>query len=187
MPLPSKVITKGSLLMIFGMLIFLVYTIIFLIIGLFGDGFEVGILTLNGITPAELYAINPAIIAYMKHLYVAVSSFILSTSIAVIAIVWCGVQRGYWWAWWAAMISPIVALIFMVSFDFTGTFRHNWVAHSGPIYMGIFIFVIGGLITFMSLAQSEIKPKAKAPNGLTTKKKILMITNTSKLNYKYQN
>ena len=181
MPLPNKIITKGSLLMTFGMLIFLVYGIIFLINGLFSEGFEIGIPTLNGVTPAELYALNPAVIAYMKHLSVAISGFILSTSIAVIAIVWCGVQRGYWWAWWAAMISPIVALILILSFDYAGTFKHNWVAHSGPIYLGIFVFVIGGLITFKSLAQSEIKPKRKVQKGLTNKKPILMITNIPKL------
>jgi hypothetical protein len=187
MPLPKKFITKGSLLMISGMLIFLVYAIVFLLFGLFAEGFELGIPTLNGVTPAELYAINPAIIAYMKHLYVAISAFILSTGIAVITIVWCGVQRGYWWAWWAAMISPIVALIFILSFDYAGTIRHNWVAHSGPIYLGIFIFVIGGLNTFMTLAQGEIKPKIKALKGKTKEKEVLMITNIPKFNYKYQN
>lgn len=151
----NTALAKGSKLMVVGVLIFLAYAIVFLFISLSGDGFEIGVHTLNGVTPAELDAVNPAIMAYINHLHVAVSGFIASTSVAVLALVWYGVQRGYWWAWWAAMISPVVALIVALPLHYTGGFEHNWVAHIGPIYVGTLIFVAGGLMTVAALMRKE--------------------------------
>ncbi|AGI68592.1 hypothetical protein OAN307_c30490 [Octadecabacter antarcticus 307] len=179
----NLVITKGGILMVFGMLIFLTYAVIFLFVSLSGVGFEIGVYTLSGVTPAELDTINPAIMAYMNHLHVAVSGFIASTSFAVIALVWCGVQRGYWWAWWAAMISPSVAFILISSLDYAGDFKHNWVAHAGPIYLGMLVFLIGGLITLNSLTQSKIKPRIKVRHIPSREREMLKLTFDPKIPY----
>lgn len=147
----NSTLTNGTKLMAVGVLLFLAYAIAFLFNSLSDDGFEIGVHTLNGVTPADLNAINPAIMAYMNHLHVAISGFIASTSIAILALVWFGVQRGLWWAWWTAMIAPVVALVIALPLHYGGTFEHNWVSHLGPVYIGTLIFVVGGLMAGSAL------------------------------------
>jgi hypothetical protein len=147
-------LTNGTKLMAVGVLLFLAYAVAFLFNSLSGDGFEIGVHTLNGVTPADLNAINPAIMAYMNHLHVAISGFIMSTSVAVLALVWFGVQRGLWWAWWTAMIAPVVALVIALPLHYSGTFEHNWVTHIGPVYIGTLIFVVGGLMAGAALMRT---------------------------------
>ena len=53
-----------------------------------GGGFELGVTTLNGVTPDNLDALNPAIMHYIKHLHLAISGFIAATAIAVGALSW---------------------------------------------------------------------------------------------------
>ena len=147
----NSTLTNGTKLMAVGVLLFLAYAIAFLFNSLSDDGFEIGVHTLNGVTPADLNAINPAIMAYMNHLHVAISGFIASTSIAVLALVWFGVQRGLWWAWWTAMIAPVVALVIALPLHYGATFEHDWLSHLGPVYIGTLIFVVGGLMAGSAL------------------------------------
>ena len=53
-----------------------------------------GVETLNGVTRANLNAINPAIVHYIGHVHVALAGFIAATGIAVAALSWYGVRRG---------------------------------------------------------------------------------------------
>jgi hypothetical protein len=150
----NSALQKGSKLMVTGALIFLAYAVVFFFLSFSGTGFEIGVPTLNGTTPADLNTLNPAIMAYIAHLHIATSGFIASTSIAVMALCWYGVQAGKWWAWWAAMISPVVALIVALPMHYIDVFDHNWVTHIGPIYIGTAIFVIGGLMSGRELLKS---------------------------------
>ena len=84
---------------------FIGYAIVFLFRNFTGDGFELGVQTLNGVTRDNLNALNPAIMHYIGHLHVATAGFIAATGIAVAAVSWWGVRRGEWWAWIAAVIS----------------------------------------------------------------------------------
>jgi hypothetical protein len=86
------------------------YAVAFLFRNFADGGFELGVATLNGVTADSLNALNPAIMHYIGHLHVAVSGFIAAIGVSVAAASWYGVRRGEWWAWIAAMATPVVAL-----------------------------------------------------------------------------
>jgi hypothetical protein len=59
---------NGAGLMVLGALIFLVYAVVFLFRAFASSGFELGVETLNGVTPRQLDGLNPAIMGYITHL-----------------------------------------------------------------------------------------------------------------------
>lgn len=81
----------------------------------------------------------------------ATAGFIAATGIAVALLSWYGVRRGEWWAWIAAVISPVVGLAVALLYHYTGTFLHNWVSHLGPIYVATLVFVVGALLALRDL------------------------------------
>jgi len=137
--------------MVAGAAIFLVYAIVFFFRALSGEGFELGVATLNGVTPAQLNQLNPAIVPYIAHVHVALAGFIAATAIAVIGLAWYGVRAGAWWAWITAVISPVVGLAVALPMHYTGAFEHDWVSHLGPIYVGTLIFVVGAAMALLGL------------------------------------
>jgi hypothetical protein len=155
MTTPYPALQKGSNLMILGGLIFAAYAVAFGVRSLSGDGFEIGVPDLNGTTRAALDALNPAIMAYITHLHLALAGFIAATSVAVIALCHYGVRQGLWWAWLAAVVSPVVGLAVALPEHYTGGFEHNWVTHLGPVYLGTLIFVVGGLWALTGLMKPE--------------------------------
>jgi hypothetical protein len=150
---------NGALTMVIGALIFLLYAIVFLFRAFSGTGFELGVATINGVTQEQLNQLNPAVMAYITHLHVATAGFIAATAVAVLALSWYGVRAGVWWAWIAAVISPVVGLAIALPLHYTGGFAHDWVSHLGPIYLGTLIYVIGA---FMALAGMMPKSTASA-------------------------
>ncbi len=94
----NEALGKGGNLMVAGAEIFLAFAVVYFFSSLSGTGFEIGVSTLNGVTPADLDALNPAIMAFIIHANLALSGFIAATSIAVIALCWFGVRGGQWWA-----------------------------------------------------------------------------------------
>jgi hypothetical protein len=147
----SSGLTQGAGLMLIGSLAFIGYAMVFLFRNFTGDGFELGVQTLNGITRDNLNAVNPAIMHYIGHLHVATAGFIAATGIAVAALSWWGVRRGEWWAWIAAVVAPVVGLAVALPYHYTGTFQHNWVTHLGPIYVATLVFVVGALLALRGL------------------------------------
>ncbi len=137
--------------MLVGALIFIGYAVVFFFSN-FGKGFELGVDTLGGLTQDDLNAVNPAIVPYIGHLHIATAGFIASTGITVAALAWYGVQRGEWWAWVTAVVSPVVALAVALPMhachveNYLNLFTYNWLTHLGPIYLGTVIFVVGALI-----------------------------------------
>jgi hypothetical protein len=57
-------LTQGAVLMLIGGLAFIGYAVVFLFRNFVGGGFELGVETLNGVTPDNLKALNPAIMHY---------------------------------------------------------------------------------------------------------------------------
>ena len=141
--------------MVVGAGLFLAYAIVFIFVSLTGEGFEIGVPTLNGVTAADLNALNPGVMAYITHIHLALGGFIAATAVAVMALCWFGVRRGDWRAWLAAMIAPVIGLIAALPMHYIGAFDHNWVTHIGPIYLGTVIFVVGGLMALSGLMKSE--------------------------------
>jgi len=146
-------LTQGAALMLIGSLAFIGYAVVFLLRNFVGSGFELGVGTLNGVTPENLNALNPAIMHYIGHLHVATAGFIAATGIAVAALSWYGVRRGEWWAWIAAVVSPVVGLVIALPYHYAGTFEFNWVAHLGPIYVATIVFVVGALLALRALTR----------------------------------
>jgi len=64
---------NGAALMVLGALIFFVYAVVFFFRAFASGGFEVGVETLNGVTPQQLDGLNPAIMGYIMHLHVAIA------------------------------------------------------------------------------------------------------------------
>lgn len=141
--------------MVLGTLMFAAYAAVFFVLSLTSAGFEIGVPTLNGVTPDDLDALNPAVMAYITHLHLAVAGFIASTSVALLALCRYGVRQGYWWAWLAAMVAPVVALAAALPKHYFGDFEHNWVTHIGPVYLGTLIFVAGGLWALTGLMKKQ--------------------------------
>ena len=151
MKTPSSGLNQGAALMLIASLAFIGYAIVFLLRNFMGSGFELGVDTLNGVTRDSLNALNPAIVHYIGHLHVATAGFIAATGIAVAGLSWYGVRRGQWWAWIAAVASPVVGLAVALPYHYTGTFQHDWVTHLGPIYLATLVFVVGALLALRAM------------------------------------
>ena len=147
----SSLVHRGSVIMVAGAAIFLVYAIVFFFRALSGEGFELGVATLNGVTPAQLNQLNPAIVPYIAHVHVALAGFIAATAIAVIGLAWFGVRAGAWWALITAVLSPVVGLAVGIPMHYLGRFELDWVGHLGAVYLGTLIFVVGAVMALIGL------------------------------------
>lgn len=158
----------GSALMLIGALGFVAYGLVFFIRSFSGPGFELGVSTLNGLTPTDLEAFSPAVMHYIRHLHVAVSEFIMATGIAVAALAWFGVRRRQWWAWIAAVAAPVVGLIVVVPMHYADRFTYDHVTHLGPIYLATLVFLIGAAAAIPGLtapgARSDPSPASQRPS-----------------------
>jgi len=141
----------GSVVMLIGALSFIGYAVVFFFRNFMGTGFELGVETINGVTQADLNALNPAIVLYIGHLHIATAGFIAATGIAVAALAWYGVRRGQWWAWVTAVVAPVVGLAVALPMHYLNVFAYNHVTHLGPIYLGTLVFVVGALIGLRGL------------------------------------
>ena len=147
--------------MVLGALIFFAYAVVFLFRAFGSSGFELGVETLNGVTPQQLNGINPAIMAYIAHLHVATAGFIAATAVAAAGLAWYGVREGFWWAWITAVISPVLGLAVALPLHWVGRFNHDWVAHLGPIYVGTIIYVVGVALALIGLSQAASAAKVR--------------------------
>jgi hypothetical protein len=148
--------------MVLGALIFVVYAVVFFFRAFASGGFELGVETLNGVTPQQLDGLNPAIMGYITHLHVATAGFIAATAIAAGGLAWYGFRAGLWWAWIIAVIVPVVGLAVALPMHYMGHFKYNWVSHLGPIYVGTIIYVVGAAVALLGLTQAA-PTAAQAP------------------------
>ncbi|MFC6755739.1 MULTISPECIES: hypothetical protein [Haloarcula] len=148
----SSKLQQGSILMTLAGVAFVGYGVVFLALNFLGSGFELGVSTLGGLTPAEL---NPAVAYYISHLHVATAAFIISTGIAVTALSWYGIQQRLRWAWATAVVAAVVALALALPMHWTGgAFAHDWLTHLGPIYLATAVFVVGAVLAYQGIAES---------------------------------
>jgi hypothetical protein len=157
----EQALRRGAALMVLGALIFLVYAVVFFFRAFSGSGFELGVGTLNGVTPQQLNGLNPAIMAYIMHLHVATAGFIAATAIAAGGLAWYGVCNGLWWAWVTSVIAPVVGLAVALPLHWMGHFNYDWVSHLGPIYVGTIVYVVGAVVALVGLAQGAPVASAK--------------------------
>lgn len=143
---------NGSLLMALAGVGFVGYGVAFLVLNFLGGGFEIGVSSLGGVTPAEL---NPTVEYYISHLHVATAAFIISTGIAVTSLSWYGIRQRLRWAWATAVVAAVVGLALALPMHYTGdAFAHNWMTHLGPIYLATIVFVVGAGLSYQGLRAS---------------------------------
>ena len=144
---------NGAALMVLGALIFLIYAVVFFFRAFSSSGFEIGVETLNGVTPQQLNELNPAITAYIMHLHLATAGFIAATAIAGGGLAWYGVRSGSWWAWITGVVAPVVGLAVALPMHWMGHFSYDWVSYLGPINVGTIIYVVGAVMALIELSK----------------------------------
>lgn len=138
--------------MTLGGIAFVGYGVVFLVLNFVGSGFELGVSTLAGQTPADL---NPTVAYYISHLHAAVAALLISTGIAVAGLSWYGVRQRLTWAWTTAVVSAVLALALALPMHWTDdAFAHDWVTHLGPIYLAAIVFVIGVVLSYSGVRTS---------------------------------
>lgn len=142
---------RGSALMAIAGAAFVGYGLLFLIWNFAGDGFELGVDAINGVTRAELNAFQPAVLHYISHLHVATAAFIISTGIAVAGLAWYGVRQGQRWAWTTAVVAAVLGLAVALPMHWVDLFTHDWLIHLGPVYLAATVFVVGALLGLRGL------------------------------------
>lgn len=162
----SQQLRNGALLMALAGVAFVGYGLVFLLRNFLGTGFEIGVDTIDGVTRAELEALEPAIVHYISHLHVATAAFIIATGIAVAGLAWGGVRRGQWWAWTTAVAAPVVGLAIALPMHYLDLFSHDWLTHLGPIYLATIVFVAGALVALRGL-QGRASPDIPASRRTT--------------------
>ncbi len=147
---------NGALLMAISGLAFVGYGIVFLVLNFVGGGFELGVDAINGLTRADLNAIDPGIVHYIGHLHVATAGFIIATGLAVTGLAWYGVRRGQLWAWVTAVAAPVVGLGIALPMHYMDLFGYDWLVHLGPVYLATIVFVAGAL---WALADGDLRTR----------------------------
>lgn len=158
-------VRRGALLMALAGVAFIGYGVVFLARTFFGSGFELGVATLNGVTRADLNAIDPAIVHYINHLHVATAAFIIATGIAIAALAWYGVRSGQVWAWATAVVAAVVGLALALPMHYADLFTHNWVTHLGPVYLATIVFVVGAGLAYRGLRSKSPSAESDGSSG----------------------
>lgn len=150
-PATNTDLRRGSALMALAGVAFVGYGLVFLIWNFAGGGFELGVDTINGVTRADLNAVQPAIVHYISHLHVATAAFIISTGVAVAGLACYGVRQGQMWAWATAVVAAVLGLAIALPMHWVDLFSHDWLTHLGPVYLAALVFVIGALLGWRGL------------------------------------
>jgi len=130
-----------------------------------GSGFEAGVATLNGVSRADLNAIDPAIVHYIDHLHVATAAFIIATRIAVTGLAWYGVRRGLLWAWATALVAAVAGLVIALPMHYMDLFAHDWVSHLRPIYLATIVFVVGAIAAYRDIRSDSRTARSAGDAG----------------------
>jgi hypothetical protein len=144
----------GVNLMTLGAVAFIGYAVVFFVLNFTDSFLELGIgadQVASG--KDEIKAFDNDLYHYISHLQIAVSGFIASTGLAVAALSWFGVRRGYLWAWVAAVAAPVLALAVALPAHYPWGFAT--IGHLGPIYVATAIFVVGAILALKGMRESE--------------------------------
>ena len=151
-PDESAALKWGVNLMTLGAVAFIGYAVIFFVLNFTDQFLELGIG--SGQVDKDkgaIKAFSPDLYHYISHLHLAVSGFVASTGLAVAALCWFGVRRGYMWAWVTAVAAPVLALVVALPAHYPWGFAT--IGHLGPIYLATAIFVVGALLALKGLAE----------------------------------
>jgi hypothetical protein len=137
--------------MTLGALAFIGYAVIFFILNFTDSFLELGIGSEQVASGKdEIKAFDNDLYHYISHLHLAVSGFVAATGLAVAALSWFGVRRGYMWAWVAAVAAPVLGLAVALPAHYPWGFAT--IGHLGLIYLATAVFVVGALLSLKALA-----------------------------------
>ena len=150
----SAALKWGVYLMTLGAVAFIGYAIIFFVRNFTDSFLELGI------GPGQvdkgkdaIEAFSPDLYHYISHLQIAISGFIAATGLAVAALSWFGVRRGYIWAWATAVAAPVLALAVALPAHYPWGFAT--IGHLGLIYLATVIFVAGAILALKGLTEKR--------------------------------
>jgi hypothetical protein len=140
--------------MSFGALAFVGYAVIFFVLNFTDSFLELGIGRGQvDVDKTQIEDFSPSLYHYVSHLHIAVSGFIAATGLAVAALAWFGVRRGYLWAWAAAVAAPVLGLAVALPAHYPYGF--DTIGHLGLIYLATAIFVVGALLSGKALLEER--------------------------------
>jgi hypothetical protein len=153
----STALKAGAGLMTVAAVAFIGYAVIFFVLNFTDSFLELGIGSDQVASGKdEIKAFDHDLYHYISHLHIAVSGFIAATGLAVAALAWFGVRRGYMWAWATAVAAPVLGLAVALPAHYTWGFAT--IGHLGLIYLATAVFVAGSLLALKGLR--EIEPSA---------------------------
>ncbi len=148
----STALRAGVWLMSLGAVAFIGYAVIFFVRNFTDSFLELGIgADQVSVGKTEIEAFSPSLFDYISHLHIAVSGFIAATGLAVAALSWFGVRRGYMWAWIAAVAAPVLGLAVALPAHYPYGF--DTIGHLGLIYLATAIFAAGALLSLKGLRE----------------------------------
>jgi cytochrome bd-type quinol oxidase subunit 2 len=148
----STALKAGVWLMTLGAIAFIGYAVIFFVRNFTDSFLELGIGAEQvSVGKTEIEAFSPSLYDYISHLHIAVSGFIAATGLAVAALSWFGVRRGYMWAWVAAVAAPVLGLAVALPAHYPYGF--DTIGHLGLIYLATAIFVVGAVLALRALLE----------------------------------
>jgi hypothetical protein len=140
--------------MMVGAVAFIGYAILFFILNFTDNFLELGIGADEvSVGNDEIEEFSPSLHDYISHLHIAVAGFIAATGLAAALLTWFGVRRGYMWAWWSAVVVPVLGLAVALPAHYP--YGLDTLGHLGLIYLATVIFVIGALFALKGLRESE--------------------------------
>lgn len=146
----STALKAGVWLMSTGAVAFIGYAVIFFVRNFTDSFLELGIGAGQvSVGKTEIEAFSPSLYDYVGHLHIAVSGFIAATGLAVAALSWFGVRRGYMWAWVAAVAAPVLGLAVALPAHYP--YGLATIGHLGLIYLATAIFVVGAVLALKAL------------------------------------
>lgn len=136
----------GAQLMSLAGAVFVGYGLLSLVRTINGVRWEIGVAPL-----ADETGPDPAVVAYVDHLQLALDGFMLATGVAVVGLSWYGVRRGYPWAWATAVAVGAVALLVSVPAHYGASFGYDHLVHLGPMYLAAAALVAGAAVSGRAL------------------------------------
>ena len=152
----STALKAGVGLMTLGAVAFIGYAVIFFVRNFTNSFLELGIGPDEvNVGKTQIEAFSPSLYDYISHLHIAISGFIAATGLAVAALSWFGVRRGYVWAWVAAVAAPVLALAVALPAHYPYGFAT--IGHLGLIYLATAIFVVGAVLAGKALLDERAR------------------------------
>ena len=153
-PQEPSVLKWGVYLMSLAGLAFIGYGAVFFVLNFTGHFLELGIGSGQVASGKdEITAFDNDLYHYISHLHIALSGFIASTGLAVVALSWFGVRRRQMWAWGAAVAAPVLALAVALPAHYPWGF--DTLGHLGLVYLATVVFVVGAFLSLKALLETR--------------------------------